>query len=239
MYAKRNVRAFLTHVGEDLPPGSHVARARTETSIPGFRRGILAGYLWKLNPPVYHSPGKPRPFRHPWHSVEYLAAYPDDRPRLSSVLFPSLGETLLSLFCNPSRFFRLVFPDLILGAPSDLFPTNSVLTNPRGASHRFPPIIRVRCILLRTSRFKWSGEFIGYFRRFAPIISRRLGGKCFINLAPSRRRRGTVVLDKVTKLICTATRWIVLYRIVLYTYIPVFFIKTTKSFNLHSAPEAI
>lgn len=51
MYEEKCACTFLTHVGENSPR-SRVARARTETSIPGFRRGILAGYLWKLNPPM-------------------------------------------------------------------------------------------------------------------------------------------------------------------------------------------
>jgi len=116
---------------------------------------------------------------------------------------------------QPLAVFPPRFPDPVLDSVRPLsyeFRLNESLRR----FHRFPSVIRVRCILLQTSRSKWSGEFIAYFRRFVSII-RRLGGKCFINLALSRRRRGTIVLDKVTKSICT-TRWIILYRIVLYTY---------------------
>jgi len=213
---KRNVHAFLTHVGGGSPPGSHVARARTETSIPGFRWGILAGYLWKLNPPVYQSLGETPAFS---TSIEYLTAYLDNH-RLSSVssfraVRRAFSLSLLTIL-QPLAVFPPRFPDPVLDSIRPLsyeFRLNESLRR----FHRFPPVIRVRCILLQTSRSKWSGEFIAYFRRFVPII-RRLDGKCFINLALSRRRRGIIVLDKVTKLICTATRRIILYRIVLYTY---------------------
>lgn len=52
LYAGREMYARSWRMSRENSPGSRVARARTETSIPGFRWGILAGYLWKLNPPI-------------------------------------------------------------------------------------------------------------------------------------------------------------------------------------------
>ena len=80
-----------------IPPGSHVARARTETSIPGFRWDILAGYLWKLNPPVYQSSGKLRPpstsmaFRRVSNGLLWWS------PFIKCPLSKPLGELSLSL----------------------------------------------------------------------------------------------------------------------------------------------
>lgn len=95
------------------PPGSHVARARTETSIPGFRWDILAGYLWKLNPPVYHSPGKPfstsTAFRRVSNGLLWWS------PFIKCPLSEPLGELSFLTILQPLAVFPLRFPNPILG----------------------------------------------------------------------------------------------------------------------------
>lgn len=96
MYEEKCTRVPDACRGGSLP-GSHVARARTETSIPGFRWGILVGYLWKLNPPVYRSPGKPPAFSTSTALRRVSNGLPWWSPFIKCPLSESLGELSPSL----------------------------------------------------------------------------------------------------------------------------------------------
>lgn len=133
--------------------------------------------------------------------------------------FRAVRRELSSLFCNPSRFFRLVFP--IHPRPVRPLSYEFRLNESPRRFHRFPPIMRSASDARITQTpplvraLKWNGEFIGCISDNSCLLY----DSCVenVSLIYTASRRATIAFLEVTKLICNATRWIVLYALI-YIY---------------------